>query len=270
LTGAREFALQATKYYSKAISSYEIETYEMHQGTLDQNKISATEIQTKTGLIKELAEKALTTTKTNLFERNLKIIKINQNDSNASESFNAVIEIRFKNDSNNTLNNVEIIELIPKDFANNSDLLSLPLNAIVLNKDPLIKFTFSEIKPGAEVILNYSLANALSKQDLNTLIESKILEKFELQPIALNNADTNPIDFGIQEQLNLDFIPLVIIAILIIAIASGIVLFLKKRKKSFESEIDFIAQEKPKKSKAIKIKFDNKPNKKHDDEDSWF
>ncbi len=74
-----------------------------------------------------------------------------------------IISILIENISTRRLEGIELIEGIPKEFAENSSMIGSDSNFIVLEEDPLLKFQVGDLGAGEKTTVSYDFNRSLEK-----------------------------------------------------------------------------------------------------------
>ena len=98
--------------------------------------------------------------------------------------YNVEVEITAKNNTGYEAN-LQIIERIPKDIAENAGLIKSSAEFEVLENDPVIKFVQYGVKEGEQINISYTVGTALAEADAKELAKSNIAAGFETPPIIL-------------------------------------------------------------------------------------
>ena len=92
------------------------------------------------------------------------------NSSNKIVFYDHRIELVVKNVSGKKLEQVELLETVPKELVENADMITIDSNYEIIEKDPVIKFIFGNFEAGEEKSVYY---------DFNSLEISEFTESFE-------------------------------------------------------------------------------------------
>ena len=174
LERAKDYANNAASGYETAISTLGLEKYNSIQSSYLEEGIG--EKFAKAGLKGSLIEEAKTAFSELLVTRRIDFYKIN---SDGNEFYIAAVVISFSQLSNPE--EVKVVEIIPKEFAESALEVSSPQEITVLKDDPVISFGPIE---GPRV--SYSLNKLLTKDESDELIQGNIAEFFTAPPIILS------------------------------------------------------------------------------------
>lgn len=94
------------------------------------------------------------------------------------------IEITAKNNTGYEAN-IQLIERIPKDIAENAGLIKSSGEFEVLENDPVIKFVQYGVKEGQQIDIHYTIDKAISEAEAKELAKGNIAASFETPPILL-------------------------------------------------------------------------------------
>ncbi|MCD6478269.1 MAG: fibronectin type III domain-containing protein [Candidatus Diapherotrites archaeon] len=106
-----------------------------------------------------------------------KTVKVLMVKDNNVEKYYVKVFLQFKTD----LNNVHVVEFVPKALAESSEEIEANKPFEVLEEDPVLLFKFEGIKPG-EITIEYSLKKPLTKENYEKL---KDTNAFEPAPFAI-------------------------------------------------------------------------------------
>ncbi|MFH1587723.1 MAG: Ig-like domain-containing protein, partial [Candidatus Diapherotrites archaeon] len=109
--------------------------------------------------------------------RTIKLVKVGSN-------YEVLIEISFTN--TDQTKHLKVIELIPKTLSENASLIESNYSFTVIQADPVIEFSFSNIEPYETKTFTYTIANGLSKEEADALA-SKALTEFIAPPMIVNS-----------------------------------------------------------------------------------
>jgi len=183
------------------------------------------------GLQENLIEEAKEFIENNTVKRKFQVIKTENNE------FRAKILVTFINDSQST-QDIKIVEVIPKSFAQSASLLSSVLDFVILQNDPVIEFTFLGVEPGERIEFEYAISEILTQEQADELISKQPIKDFKAPPIVLKSDKTLQESFS-QFPFKIDLIFVLFIVIIIILIAlvglaifgGGLIFTLHKRSK---------------------------------------
>ncbi|MFH1752095.1 MAG: choice-of-anchor X domain-containing protein [archaeon] len=159
--------------------------------------------------------------------------------------------------------NLRFVEIVPKSIAVLSDDLTLPSNAVVLVRDPVIQFNFDSLSEGEEVFYTYKLKNPVDLATARLLASDLKLNEF-IAPIPVlgeviltRESFTDSvlmvpdlIDFN--ALMNSEHLPLIVTIIgVIIVIVVVFFLFNYLKKKGFNFKLKL---KKEKTVKTVKVK----------------
>jgi len=191
-------------------------------------------------------------------ERKLEILKVV--DTN-SEYFRALINVSFEldvnilADSNANDKVMQVIEVVPKEFAEYAALLDSNISFTVLFDDPKLSFALTRTQYRTRGF-SYALKDNLSQAQADALIDESVVNKFVAPPIMLPVA-TNVSGFG----FSTDFLVFAGASVAVVAVVLLALVFLKKRKHKpgKEKRVPFKAEKKPKHEE--KPRLGKKPKK---------
>jgi len=204
-------------------------------------------------------------------ERKLQILEVVDDNATYYRALIVVsfsLDINILQDSNIGDNVIQIMEVVPKEFAEYAAELDSNISFTILNDDPKILFTLKKEQYRKRQLV-YGLKDDLSQPQANALIEENVVNKFVTPPIMLYISDA----FFVLPDFSYDLLIFLVFGLSIIGVVIGIVIFVKKSKGGFKlsfgkkSKFDvkgkktkFVAKEekekKPKKEKP-KGKFPN-------------
>jgi hypothetical protein len=163
------------------------------------------------------------------FERTMKVEQIT-NTITGEVSYKTTFTISIVNTTNTTLENVKVVEVIPKAVAQSASDISSLLEFSILAADPVIEFIIPSLAPGESYDLNYSINEKLDQNvlsDFNSpLIISAELEEApsEYNPPAEETPPVIP-----QPDYTM---PIIALLVIVVVIALAYMLVSKKTKKS--------------------------------------
>lgn len=119
--------------------------------------------------------------------RELVIKEVNDGDNSY---YRAIVIITLTNNLE-TEKELKVIEIVPKEFAENADELVLGEETSVLEADPKLEFSVS-LAAGETKAVSYSLKKNLTKAEADSLLDSSPMENFLAPPALLNGtSDTS-------------------------------------------------------------------------------
>ncbi len=217
---------------------YKTEKYEFGEAELER-------LLRESGLEEGLIDEAIGLMEEEAIERELIITR-------KGVVYKAKVVIKFKNNWDEIIS-VQIVELIPKSFAESADDIESDLDFAIIEKDPIIQFVVENVNPNEEIELSYSLKDSLTKEGADELIE--VMEEFAAPPIVLEKDSDisesfkeggfSPITgllglFNIGNALMLFgglVVILIVIAIILVIIAGGAFVFRGRESASKEPEM---------------------------------
>ncbi|MCR4369219.1 MAG: hypothetical protein NUV67_04920 [archaeon] len=128
--------------------------------------------------------------KTNV-SRNFEVVK-QKNGEN--ETYSSNVEIVVENTSGKKMNNVKVVEQIPKIAAQTSGEVKTNGSVRVLNQDPVIEFTIDSIEAGESKSIKYTIDAQFTDATISEY-EPAIVASFEEDQVACTEAacdDANP------------------------------------------------------------------------------
>lgn len=216
----KEKANQAKSIYEELIKNTEVE--EINNG---KQIISLSEEEIVQGLLeKNINHEMIETLKERVInseaKRELNILKIGQ-------EYIAQIIITLDFDTND--DEFKIIEIIPKEFVENANLIKSDFNFNIISENPIIEF----IVPKGTTKISYNISD-LNQSTAISLIENNVSEKFTVPPIILKeNEQTKKV---LTNQINLVIIGMgILFAIFILLAIIGGIIYLQKQKDGFSS-----------------------------------
>lgn len=173
-------------------------------------------------------------------KRQLQILKVVDNNNEYYRALIAVsfsLDVNILADSNSGDRVLQVIEVVPKEFAEYAAELDSNISFDVLYDDPKLSFalTRDEYKKKG---FSYAFKNNLSQLQADTLISGNVVNKFVAPPILLP-VGTVITGFAI----SFDFMLYAVVAVVIVVVALVALILLKKRRSSGGME-----QPKPKRS----------------------
>ncbi|MDO8537791.1 MAG: fibronectin type III domain-containing protein [archaeon] len=96
------------------------------------------------------------------------------------------IVLTLKN-NDNAEKNLKVIEIVPKEFAQNASNLSSEEAFIIINSDPIIQFN-STLAAGEEKEIKYYFSQPITKEQADAMIANNVIQSFK-SPVILFNAD---------------------------------------------------------------------------------
>jgi len=174
LDRAKDLANGAAASYAKAVSMLGAEKYNSLQSAYTEQQ--AEEMYRKAGLKSSLIAEAKTAFTDMLVTRKIDFYKVS---SDNNQFYLATVSITFS--SLGSAEKVNVIEIVPKEFAGSGNELSSPQEMRILKKDPIIAFGPVE---GPKV--SYSLNRPLTKDEADELIAGNVQDLFSAPPIVLS------------------------------------------------------------------------------------
>ncbi|AJF60122.1 MAG: fibronectin type III domain-containing protein [Candidatus Diapherotrites archaeon] len=180
------------------------------------------------GLQDSLIEEAEALFNENTVERNLVVLEENG-------TFTASVILIVRNNSAETLD-LQVVEVIPKEFAQKASDIESSRSFDVLNSDPVIKFLLEGIEPDETILITYQLKGSFSQAKADSILSSSMTEKFAAPPIVLG-ADSELGDSFKEETSLSGFLALIaliivlLVAIIVLLAVLGGGLFLHQRKR---------------------------------------
>lgn len=177
---AKEHAELASSLYKEALSSIEIAPYKSSNYFFTLGQI--TPLFEAAGLKKELADGVKDFIVRYKAGRSLEVSKVTDGNSTY---YKVGILLHFANTDKNALD-VQVIECVPKEFAQKSDLIFSATDFAVLREDPIINFRPATVLFGDRLELRYSIKGRLSKEDAERFIDGDVINKFAVPPIFID------------------------------------------------------------------------------------
>ncbi|RLG70534.1 MAG: hypothetical protein DRO04_01770 [Candidatus Iainarchaeum archaeon] len=145
-----------------------------------EESIVCSNIEETVAMLKEYRDEAATTTSDFNITRSFQIVKIEEKDKSYRQ---AVVKLKIVNTTEEE-KEIQLIENIPKEFAENASMIKSNTEFEVIKADPIIKFNIS-VGPNEEYEIAYWLDAEL---DSNAAEEKKLsFENFSYAPLALPN-----------------------------------------------------------------------------------
>jgi hypothetical protein len=132
------------------------------------------------GLSQELSQEAEENMQNSEVKRTLEIKKILNGDSTG---YRAIIVISVKNNSEE-LEEFRVVEVIPKEFAESASEI-VEDSFTVVEDDPVLAWSLS-LSAGQESQISYVLAENLTEEEANEMLESDTLNKFKAPPVLMD------------------------------------------------------------------------------------
>ncbi len=134
------------------------------------------------GLREELISEAERIVEKNPVKRKLSIMR-------TPEGMKATITLSLRNPG--AKKRMYLVEVIPKEVAQNAAWIESPTPFVVLEQDPVVSFELGEVGEGEEAQVSYSIAGKLTEEEANMVAEG--FAKFAVPPLALETeANANP------------------------------------------------------------------------------
>ncbi len=198
---------------NKAVAEIEIEVDNLNeeifiekQGTFDITNLMT--IFRNAGVKEELLSEAQTLFMENSPKRKLLITR-------ADDGLKVTIIINFKNSGR--IKAFQLLEIIPKDVANNANNIVSDQQFTVIQQDPIIKFDLGEVTSGKAITVEYIAATGLTEQQANNVASA--FDSYKAPPVLLEQSRQNPIEITpLSDMLWIIFIIAAILVILLGAI----------------------------------------------------
>ena len=159
--------------------NFSIELVKSEETSFDQNKIEELLKTALDGVVDTNLAKALILTEECSPERIIQVIKVHDSDSNY---YVVSVVLKLKNNSK-TKQALNLIEVVPKSFAENSDLLKSVKEFTVSKQDPVIVFELS-LNSGESAEFSYYLNKKFTdKNSALLLVSEEIIKAFNTPPI---------------------------------------------------------------------------------------
>ncbi|PIU21520.1 MAG: hypothetical protein COT15_01915 [Candidatus Diapherotrites archaeon CG08_land_8_20_14_0_20_34_12] len=127
------------------------------------------------------AEQILALNKDLEFTREISVDKI---DKNGKIEYLSTISLVITNASGKFLQNIKIIENIPKEVIGSASLINSDYEFDVLKEDPVIQFTLDELPSDYSEIITYTTNNELKKENLASWTSSPFILEFQEQSLC--------------------------------------------------------------------------------------
>jgi hypothetical protein len=158
----------------------------------------------------------------------LTVYKI-QNKDTGEEIYRSKIDITFTAQSN--MENVQIIEVVPKTVASSTDNFVFPeLQPIILQKDPILQWVIDKINKGETKKFTYIVKKQLSKIESTTLSSGKIVELVEKPPVEEEKPPIEEKKPEVKPPVKKQIINGIIIVVVIVIIGLIIYLLMTRKK----------------------------------------
>ncbi len=179
---AKEFANAAEKLYRQAESAVSYETYQTQQYVFNKEQLAAAF--QASGLVAALRPEAENLVRTNDVNRMLKVLRVTDS---GQTYYLATIVASFRNADENTLT-IQVIEVIPKEFAANAADITSDANHEIISQDPILKFDIGRVVKNRTATITYSKKANLTKEAADEIISSNVINKFASPPIVLGSS----------------------------------------------------------------------------------
>lgn len=97
-------------------------------------------------------------------------LRVEKKGSGSNTEYKSTIFISLENKSSETLKNLRVVEVIPKNIAEKASQIESDYNFVVIKEDPVIEFIIEEVLAGEKKKISYSVKKNL---DINSLKEFK-------------------------------------------------------------------------------------------------
>lgn len=252
-TSAEQYATEAKKTYDAAKNWVDFNTY--HSSNYVYNPEQLDTAFAAAGLVSSLYNEARTLIKSYTVERHLEILKVRDGNS---DYYLANVVVAFTNTDSNTVVYIQIVEVIPKDFASSASEIISDKNFVVIRDDPVIQFVIGKIGPNRTVERSYALASKISKDKADVMIADNMINTFSSPPIILlseteiseESFSATALGFDLGSLFNfggdnsLLFIGIIVVVVLVIVIVLLVVVILAlSRRKGGEAKQTKLAYE---------------------------
>ncbi|HZX20596.1 MAG TPA: hypothetical protein VFF13_06330 [archaeon] len=145
------------------------------------------------GASENAVEKARAALSETNVQRNIEVVKETEN---GKTTFTTIIELVVQNNSWKDLENVTVIEEIPKQVLENANNVKSAVEFTILNSDPIIAFEFGSMNAGDTSSVKYSIDKQVSESDIELFAPAFVSGFAEIQNSLtcseLNCDDYNP------------------------------------------------------------------------------
>jgi hypothetical protein len=179
---AKARAEKAEELYSEALGLVSISVYGSADYVFSNARLEKTF--SDAGLSQELIPFAVESIEKFSVSRKIEIIKLSVSDGN-SALYHVNIIVSFENASQEAINNLQLVEIVPKNFSESASMLSSNYEIIVLEEDPKIKFVFDNFRGQTSRTLIYSLKELVSQQEADAFIDGGVINDFVAPPIIV-------------------------------------------------------------------------------------
>lgn len=174
---AKERAQKAEEDFKKIETNIRATVYKSAEAAIAAEAIEKT-IQT-IGLKEDVTKKVIEVEKGAAPKRKFEVLEVKQD---KKTFYQANVVISFKN-TTKAIADFQVIETIPKDFAKTAAELFISGSSTVIEEDPVIKFSVTNVKADEEAKVIYSLKKELSKEEAEKLAAAEPLKTFVKPPI---------------------------------------------------------------------------------------
>ena len=124
-----------------------------------------------------------------------------------TEEYKSTISLKVGNDSNALIEDIMVLEVIPKDFATSALEINSDLNFIIIEDDPILQFIIPTLSPGEEINVVYFVDKEVDENTAE-IIDSVLSFESEVSVEACyvntSNAEYFEILFDIDEEFIAD------------------------------------------------------------------
>lgn len=187
---ANAYMDEAKGIFSSIVEQYDVSTYRLADYEFDNGNLTAF-FESAVNNSEKRAEAAEINGKVDVVRR-IKVLAVKEN---GTVRYYATIAIYLTNNGSSG-KGLNIVEIIPKDFATTASEIVSNAEFEVIKDDPIIMFKGVDIAAGETATMTYRLAEPITAEEADKLIENKVVQQFEGLPILFSSGtEVNANDF---------------------------------------------------------------------------